>query len=180
MHRSECQQISLFHLVTTSGHSISSHPLPSRCAIWGFPDHRAYRRYRLADDSHPCGSCVIWASPFPSRLATAAGRIEFAAVGFRQPVLRTGRSPPVAPHPASWRRSYLRLRGARRTPARTFTSQMSRTYRRTRTGFRARPNCKSCGAANCQATSGYGVAPIVSAATGNGNGKRPGLSDFET
>jgi site-specific DNA recombinase len=97
----------------------------------GFPDHRAYRRYRLADDPHPHGSCVIWASPLFCRLATAAGRIEFAAAGFSQPVLRTGHSPPVALHLASRRRSYLRLRGARRTPTRTFTLQMSQTYRRT-------------------------------------------------
>jgi len=55
------------------------------------------------------GPSVIWASPLTSRLATATGRIEFAAAGLRQPVLRTGRSPPVAPHPASRRRSCFRL-----------------------------------------------------------------------
>ena len=29
-------QVSLCHRVTTSGHSVSNHPLPSRCAVWGF------------------------------------------------------------------------------------------------------------------------------------------------
>jgi len=39
----------------------------------------------------------------------------------RWPVLRTGRSPPVAPHLASQRRGYLRLRGSDQTSARTCT-----------------------------------------------------------
>jgi hypothetical protein len=29
-------QVSLCRLVITSGHSVSNHPLPSRCAVWGF------------------------------------------------------------------------------------------------------------------------------------------------
>ena len=45
-----------------------------------------------------------WTSPFASRLATTTGRIEFV-------ILRTSRSPPVALHPASRRRSYLPLWG---------------------------------------------------------------------
>ncbi len=51
------------------------------------------------------GRSVTWASPLPSRLATAIGRNRFV-------ILRTGRSPPVALHPASRRRSYLWLPGA--------------------------------------------------------------------
>ena len=43
------------------------------------------------------------ASPRMSRLATASRRIRFV-------LLRTAGSPPVAPHPASRRRSFLRLR----------------------------------------------------------------------
>src|SRR5271166_623266 len=42
------------------------------------------------------------ASPLSSRLATASRRIGFV-------LLRTGGSPPAAPHPASRRRSCLRL-----------------------------------------------------------------------
>jgi hypothetical protein len=53
--------------------------------------------------SHPVpGLLASWASPFSSRLATATGRIEFVN-------LPTSSSPPVAPHAASRRRSYLRL-----------------------------------------------------------------------
>src|SRR5271170_6688174 len=52
-----------------------------------------------------------WASPLGCRLATVKGRIEFAVTDRYQPLLRTGRSLPVALHPASRRRSYLRLRG---------------------------------------------------------------------
>jgi hypothetical protein len=48
---------------------------------------------------------VIWASPLASRLAATAGRIEFV-------ILRTGRSPPVASHPSSWRRSYLQIQSS--------------------------------------------------------------------
>jgi hypothetical protein len=44
----------------------------------------------------------VWASPAGRRLAALAGRIGFV-------ILRTGRSPPVALHPASRRRSYSRL-----------------------------------------------------------------------
>src|SRR5207253_6516545 len=72
-----------------------------------------------------------WVSPLASRLTTATGRIEFAVADRNQPILRTGRSPPVAPHPASRRRSYHRLRGTRHPPARTSTSPMQQHYRRT-------------------------------------------------
>jgi hypothetical protein len=46
-------------------------------------------------------------------------------------LLRTGRSPPVAPHPASRRRSYLQLRSPEPTPARTCTLLIQRLHRRT-------------------------------------------------
>jgi hypothetical protein len=73
----------------------------------GLPSsHRLAMRRVLSDRAS-------WASPLSSRLATATGRIEFAVAEHFQPLLRTGRSPPVAPHPASWRRSYLRLRKAK-------------------------------------------------------------------
>jgi len=41
------------------------------------------------------------------------GRIEFLSV-------RTGRSPPTALHPASWRRSCIRLQAAERMPGEDF------------------------------------------------------------
>jgi len=68
--------------------------------IAGLPP-RSYR-------THPPGRVphgVSWASPLTRRLATTTGRIEFV-------ILRTGRSPPVAPHAASRRRSYVRLQGS--------------------------------------------------------------------
>jgi hypothetical protein len=48
---------------------------------------------------------VIWASPLAGWLATTPGRIEFV-------ILRTSRSPPVALHLASRRRSYVRLQSS--------------------------------------------------------------------
>jgi hypothetical protein len=65
------------------------------------------------------------ASPRMSRLATALRRIRFV-------ILRTAGSPPVAPHPASRRRSYLRLRSQRLAPARTYTTLSKRPHGRTR------------------------------------------------
>jgi hypothetical protein len=65
------------------------------------------------------------ASPFPSRLATMTGRIAFVMI------LRTGRSPPVAPHPASRRRSYVRLRSSDPTSTRTCTTPTQNTCKRT-------------------------------------------------
>jgi hypothetical protein len=55
--------------------------------------------------SAPSASSVrakVWASPLDRRLARRYGRIEFL-------IVRMARSPPVAPHPASRRRSYSRL-----------------------------------------------------------------------
>ena len=51
----------------------------------------------------------VWASPYSSWLATTPGRIAFV-------ILRTDVSPPVALHPASRRRSYLRLQAGERLP----------------------------------------------------------------
>ena len=64
------------------------------------------------------------ASPRMSRLATASRRIRFV-------ILRTASSPPVALHPASRRRSYLRLRSPRPAPARTSTVLTKRPHGRT-------------------------------------------------
>ena len=59
-----------------------------------------------------------------SRLATASRRNRFVS-------LRTAGSPPVALHPASRRRSYLRLRSLRPAPARTRTVLTKRPHGRT-------------------------------------------------
>src|SRR5690606_3753572 len=48
--------------------------------------------------------------------------------------LRTSRSPPVALHPASRRRSYVQLRSSDLTSARTCTSRIQDTCKRTGTG----------------------------------------------
>src|SRR5208282_2639162 len=78
-----------------------------------FHYHRAYRRPHRARYVESFGELASWASPLGYRLATATGRIEFAVADCHQPLLRTGRSPPVALHPSLRRRSYLRLRGTR-------------------------------------------------------------------
>ena len=76
-------------------------------------------------DRIPCGDhSVTWASPFASRLATTTGRIEFV-------ILRTSRSPPVALHPLSRGRSYVRLRGSNPTSTGTLTLPIQYTHKRT-------------------------------------------------
>jgi hypothetical protein len=70
----------------------------------------------------------VWASPSMSRLAETQGRNVFA-------VLRTASSPPVSLHPASRRRSYLRLSGVGISRERTFTSQIAPAPRRTHSGM---------------------------------------------
>jgi hypothetical protein len=59
------------------------------------------------------GTLASWASPFASRLATASGRIEFV-------ILPTSSSSPVALHPASGRRGYLRLSKPGHAPSEDF------------------------------------------------------------
>ena len=72
---------------------------------------------------------VIWASPLTRRLATMNSRIEFVVI------LRTGRSPPVAPHPASRRRSYAQIQSSDPTLTRTCTSLIQTHHKRTSPGF---------------------------------------------
>ena len=90
----------------------------------------AYRRKTASHSLHSLSRVsldVTWASPFPSRLATTTGRIEFV-------ILRTGHSPPVALHLLSRERSYFRLQDSGQTPARTSTSLIQCACRRTRAG----------------------------------------------
>ena len=61
--------------------------------------------------SPPVGK--VWASPLDRRLARRYGRIEFVN-------LRMTHSPPVAPHPASRRRSYVRLQAGVGIPGEDF------------------------------------------------------------
>ena len=72
---------------------------------------------------HRNGISEFQTSPRMSKLVADMPRIGFV-------ILRTTISPPVAPHPASWRRSYLRLHGWF-TMARTSTVLIKRLPRRT-------------------------------------------------
>jgi hypothetical protein len=122
-------QVSLFHALYRP--TLPSPTTPRRPArmVWfdhaGLPEDAPVR-----SASSPWGDrCVSWASPFTSRLATTTGRIAFV-------ILRTSRSPPVALHLASRRRSYVRLRGSDLTSARTCTSRIQDTCKRTSPIFR--------------------------------------------
>jgi len=97
-HRSNTEQVSRIHLP-----DLPSVPPPTTWCVRPSLYHATPQRGRLPRTCCPS----VWASPFTSRLATAPGRIEFV-------ILRTTRSPPVAPHPASRRRSYVRLQTGER------------------------------------------------------------------
>ena len=82
-------------------------------------------------DRTPRGAfSVFWASPLTRRLATMKSRIEFVVI------LRTGRSPPVAPHPASRRRSYVQIQSSDPTLTRTCTSLIQTHHKRTSSALR--------------------------------------------
>ena len=76
------------------------------------------------------GTGDFQASPQIRRLAASHRRIGFV-------ILRTVGSPPVAPHPASRRRSYLQLRRLWPPPVRTFTALTVRPHGRTDFGIPA-------------------------------------------
>ncbi len=89
-HRPNTQQVSRVDLP-----DLPAIPPPTTWCARPSLYHATPQRGRL-----PCptgGS--VWVSPFASRLTATPGRIEFV-------ILRTGRSPSVALHPASRRRSY--------------------------------------------------------------------------
>ena len=99
-----------------SGHSVSNHP--SSFPEFGLVSLRDLPSNRVHRPIHPLGRVphdVTWASPLASRLTTTTGRIEFV-------ILRTNRSPPVAPHPVSRRRGYIRIQSSNLTLTRTHTS----------------------------------------------------------
>src|SRR5262249_12057717 len=80
-------------------HASSPLPVPPASRTSGLRPH-------VRSESSPAQG---WTSPFPRRLVAPCGRIEFVC-------LRTGGSPPVAPHPASRRRSDVRFRAGERLP----------------------------------------------------------------
>ena len=67
---------------------------------------------------------AVWGSPVARRLPDRLGRSRFA-------LLRTGRSPPVASHPSSRRRSYFQLQVRNVNLVGTCTPQIKRLQRRT-------------------------------------------------
>ena len=86
-------------------------PAPLTCgaglpAYFATPSCRSVSNHvscRIIAYHHASVTRAFWASPWYRRLAADLRRIEFV-------ILRTNSSPPVAPHLASRRRSYLRLR----------------------------------------------------------------------
>jgi hypothetical protein len=72
------------------------------------------------------------AGSMSSRLRPTLAGSPLAHRRIRFVFLRTDSSPPVAPHPASQRRSYLWLRSLWPTPTRTCTVLMKRPHGRTR------------------------------------------------
>jgi hypothetical protein len=88
--------VSPLHVLALPDHSVPNHPTSSRGRFLTLPLSAAGV---LADQT----------SPSPSGLVTTPDRNGFA-------LLRTGRSPPVALHPALRRRSYSRLQAGERMP----------------------------------------------------------------
>ena len=107
-------------------------PSPTTCCVpgvwFGFPP-RLTAWHGLSAIHIPRGTLASWASPLSSRLATTTGRIEFVVI------LRTDRSPPVALHPASRRRSYVRLQCSNPTLTGTCTPPIQHHHKRTRCGI---------------------------------------------
>ena len=95
-------EVSLIHASGLLDHSVSKHLIgPGR------------RFNTLPISATDFRIFPVEASPLIGRLADLPGRIEFV-------ILRTDRSPPVAPHPASRRRSYIRLQAGERMPEEDF------------------------------------------------------------
>ena len=97
-HRPKTEQVSRIHPP-----DLPSVPSPTTWCVRPSLYHATLQRGRLPRTLWP----PVWVSPLTSRLTTTPGRIEFV-------LLRTARSPPVAPHPASRRRSYGRLQTGER------------------------------------------------------------------
>ena len=100
---SSYEQVSLIHVL-----GLPTIPSPTTCAPSLSLSHATPQLSKL-----PPLYPEVWASPFASRLASRAGRIEFVN-------LRTGRSPPAAPHLVSRRRSCSWLQAGERIPEEDF------------------------------------------------------------
>jgi len=108
--------------------------IPSSTTLLPFPrcsfdtSHQPNRLPRLSPGQTSAGRResrrAVRGSPLARRLPDRLGRIRFV-------ILRTGRSPPVAPHPALRRRSYFRLQVRNVNLVRTFTSPIQHHQRRT-------------------------------------------------
>src|SRR5208282_1186301 len=119
-------QVSLIHAL-----GLPTIPSPTTGARSVSPRHVTCQR--IESRSLPNGSSPYGNSRLRPSLATSphdVGRIEFL-------IVRTGRSPPVALHPVSRRRSYLRL-PSYVDSKRTFTSPTKCTFRRTSAATRRR------------------------------------------
>ena len=97
-HRPNTPQVSRIHLP-----DLPTIPPPTTWCAQPSLSHATPQRGWLPSP----GGEAVWVSPFASKLTATPGRIEFV-------ILRTGRSPPVALHLASLRRSYSRLQTGER------------------------------------------------------------------
>ena len=91
-------QVSLLHVPGLPEHSVLNHPARPVVAL----THNPSARRTFPSGPLQALGWPFWASPVACGLAATQGRIRFVR-------LRTARSPPVAPHAASRRRSYCRL-----------------------------------------------------------------------
>ena len=91
------EQVSLIHARGLRDHSVSNHLAPTVIAFSCYPSARPLPVSRFRLHHRYAGSSGI------------PGRIEFL-------IVRTGRPPPAAPHPASWRRSCIRLQAGEHMP----------------------------------------------------------------
>ena len=95
------EQVSLIHARCLLGHSVSKHQDSRSYRFCTLP--LSLRAFRFRSEVRH------WLAGSP----TVPGRIEFV-------ILRTGRSPPAAPHHASRRRSCFRLQAGERLPEEDF------------------------------------------------------------
>ena len=95
------QQVSLLHVTRPSGHSVSKH---LRVSV--SPGHVSPRR--IEPSLHPISGISELRHCYAGSLHLA-DRIEFRSLPPSGDFLRTGRSPPAAPHSVSRRRSCSRL-----------------------------------------------------------------------
>jgi hypothetical protein len=95
------EQVSLIHASSLPDHSVSNHLMPLCRRFSTLPFSATAFRFRSRLRRWPVGSPM------------APGRIEFV-------ILRTGRSPPAAPHHASLRRSCIQLQAGERLPEEDF------------------------------------------------------------